>query len=458
MGIVVDNFAGGGGASTGIEAAGLRVDYAINHDPASIEMHAANHPWTEHLCEDVWNVKPGELCGGREVDLAWFSPDCKHHSKAKGGKPVDKKIRGLAWVAVRWAKEARPRVIILENVEEFADWGPLVDGRPDPERRGLTFRRFVGNLRGLGYQVEWRELVAANYGAPTTRKRLFLVARCDGAPIVWPEPTHASPRHLRENNSPLPPRAPWRMAAECIDWDIPCPSIFERDRSLVDSTLRRLALGVKRFVIEAAEPFIVVCNHAGGFRGQGLNEPLRTITAARDATGLVVPYLVGIDNKSSGAGCAWPIDGPARTITLENRHALCAAFLTKFYGTSIGSDMRIPMPVITGGGQHIAEVRAFLVKYYDTGVGQSLREPMHTITTRDRLGLVTVAGVDYQLADLGLRMLTPRELALAQGFPTEYILTGSKSNQVARIGNSVCPPVAEALVRANCLEYAEVAA
>jgi DNA (cytosine-5)-methyltransferase 1 len=515
--LFIDNFAGGGGASTGIERAlGRAVDYAINHNPAALDLHKLNHPDTIHLCEDVWQINPAELCKGRPVGLVWLSPDCKHFSKAKGGKPVEKKIRGLAWVAVRWAKSVRPRIIMLENVEEFQDWGPLLsDNRPDPSRKGLTFRRFVGTLRNLGYNVQWRELVAADYGAPTTRKRLFLIARCDGQPIVWPEPTHSAKPGEPDMFSPA--LHPWRTAAECIDWSLPCPSIFERRRPLAEATLRRIAMGLKRYVIEAKEPFIVCCNHSGdGFRGQSLQEPMCTITAARDAHGLVIPQLVGIDNKSSGPSSVWPVDSPLRTITLENRfalasaflkrdfgqsigqpvdapaptattsnhtslvtaflakhyggivghkpdrpigtvtsidhHSVCTAFLSKFYGTNIGSDLRQPLPTITANGQHIAEVRAFLIKYYGCGCGQKLTEPLDTVTTRDRFGLVTIHGIDYQIADIGLRMLTPRELMLAQGFPPSYILTGTKSQQVAMIGNSVCPPLAEALVRAN---YAE---
>ena len=294
-GLIIDNFAGGGGASTGIEAAlGRAVSIAINHWGAALDVHRANHPETTHYVEDVFKVRPLEVTQGQPVDLAWFSPDCKHHSKAKGGKPVDRKIRGLAWVAVKWADQVRPRVIILENVEEFRDWGPLdADGKPCKRRKGMFYKRFCTRLSNLGYQVEDRILTAADYGAPTTRTRLFLVARCDGQPIVWPEPTHS-----RDGASDLfGSRKPWRTAAECIDWSIPCASIFERKRPLAENTLRRIAEGLRRYVIDSADPFIV-----------------------------------GIDNKSSGTGAAWGTDEPLRTVTQENRFALVCAFLSKHHG------------------------------------------------------------------------------------------------------------------------------
>ncbi|MFW5871271.1 MAG: DNA cytosine methyltransferase, partial [Verrucomicrobiota bacterium] len=250
MELVIDNFAGGGGASTGIEAAiGRPVDYAINHDPMAMKCHQWNHPKTTHLIEDVFAVKPAKLCAGRPVGLAWFSPDCRHHSKAKGAAPKrDRKVRGLAWVAVKWADQVRPRIIVLENVEEFEDWGPLDKrtGKPDPKRKGQYFKAFCTRLRNLSYNLEYRELVAADYGAPTTRKRLFLIARSDGQPIVWPEQTHAKDP---ENDMLCHGLKPWRTAAECIDWTIPCPSIFERKRPLVENTLRRIARGIQKFLV-----------------------------------------------------------------------------------------------------------------------------------------------------------------------------------------------------------------
>ena len=483
--LIIDCFAGGGGTSQGIEDAGFIIDHAINHDPDAIEMHLANHPATKHWCENIWKVKPLEVTRGQPVGLAWFSPDCTHFSRAKGGKPVKKQIRGLAWVVVRWASQVKPRIIILENVAEFQTWGPLTeDNKPCPKRKGKTFNLWLNRLRGLGYKVEWRELSAADYGTPTIRKRMFLIARCDGQPIIWPAPTHG-PAGERFGLKP------YRTAAECIDWSIACPSIFERKRPLAEHTLRRIAKGIRKFVIEAKEPFIVRTGHysnitGGGdtFRGQGLNKPLGTICSINDKAlvmpalikyhgqkanevrgqrvdeplrtldtsnrfGLVSAQLVGIDHKSSNSKCSYPADKPLNTITKENRFALVSGFLTKFYGTAIGSDMRQPAPTITGQGQHLGEVRAFLIKYYNTNIGSWLKNPMHTITSKDRLGLVTVSGQEYQIADIGLRMLSPRELARAQGFPDSYILTGSKSNQVAKIGNSVCPPMAKALVKAN---------
>ncbi len=535
--IIVDNFAGGGGASTGIEMAiGKSVDIAINHDPAAIAMHRANHPETEHYCESVWDVDPVEACGGRKVALAWFSPDCKHFSKAKGGKPVEKSIRGLAWVAIRWAKLVRPRVIMLENVEEFKTWGPLAaDDKPDPRFKGRTFRHFVHALKRYGYTVDWRELRACDYGAPTIRKRFFLIARCDGQSIKWPKATHGDPDSLAVQAGKL---QPWRTAAEIIDWNIECKSIFDRKKPLCENTMRRIAKGLKKFVIDAPDPFIVQVNHAGNnFRGQGLDKPLSTVTA-KHGYGLVTPYLSQIgQQKFAGDGRSHDLRDPLSTIVTKaehllvaptliqyhgeqsgkevrgqaigkplltadssNRYGLVTAFISKyfaggytgagsalgkplptvtaidhnaviipymthFYGTSVGSSVKDPLGTITALGQHIGEVQAFLVKYYGQGEGQGVNEPLHTITTKDRFGLVTISGVDYQIVDIGMRMLTPRELFNAQGFPFDYIIekdadgnTYSKTAQVARCGNAVCPPISEALVRVNLPEKCDVAA
>lgn len=772
--IVVDNFAGAGGASMGIEAAiGEAVYAAINHSPTAIDIHTINHPQTRHFCEDVWKVakairkNPAEVTGGRPVALAWFSPDCTHFSTARGAKPVKKKIRCLAWVVIRWARECRPRVIMLENVTEFEGWGPLIhkrdaagnvvtgpDGQPlqvpDPARKGETFRKWKAMLQAEGYQVEHRSLVAADYGVPTTRKRFFLIARRDGQPIVWPQRTHASRKEIAKARSACPiienQRAfdgelgivtctaasagntacqrcagrlkPWRSAAECIDWSIPCPSIFERKKPLAESTLRRIARGIERFVINAADPFIVpsefvvTCNHGGDdARTRDIREPLHTLTASRDATGVVVPSLVRcahgessasgkrwgsgtepiehplptvtgskdfavaavhvtkfrqnssgseasepLPTVTSGAGSARPagaahalgvvsahlssvggsgyagkprdVEVPLNTVKTDNRqsvvsatlvqtgygeregqapraldveqplgtcvgtgkaavveaflqrfkfgesehvkpqepmqtvcaqgnhHAVvtatlmtntsghapsdvagpvptltsggqqavvsatvvgvggragqspersaedpvatvtakgdkavvtanmvrigqtgsngacvgdardpvgtvvskneqlvAAASLTKLYGTSQhGADVGEPMPTVTGQGGHVAEVRAFLTKYYKTGSrDQALDEPMHTVTSKARLGLVTIHNTDYQITDIGLRMLRPEELLRAQfgKYADEYVLIGSQATRIAAIGNSVCPEVAEALVRAN---------
>ncbi|WP_299733917.1 DNA cytosine methyltransferase [uncultured Endozoicomonas sp.] len=430
--LIVDNFAGGGGASTGIEMAMDRpVDIAINHDPEAIAMHTINHPHTRHYCESVWKVDPVEACNGRPVALAWFSPDCKHFSKAKGGKPKSKQIRGLAWVAVRWAKRVRPRVIMLENVEEFQDWGPLLeDGTACPARKGDTFRQFVHQLQSYGYQVQWKELRACDYGAPTIRKRLFLIARCDGQPIVWPTPTHGT-----EQNR-------YKTAADCIDWSIPCPSIFERKKPLAENTLRRIAKGIQKFVVDNPKPFIVPIAHYNGSNlVHDIEQPLRTITAYPKGgsfslvTAFIAKHYTGVTGSS--------LKEPLHTITSKDHNALVTAQLQK-------------------RNSHSEKVHAFLVKYYGAGDGQSITEPCHTITSRDRFGLVTVAGEPYSIIDIGMRMLTPRELYTANGFPADYIIDHdakghrlTKTNQVARCGNAVPPQFSEALVRANLISSAK---
>lgn len=637
--IIVDNFAGGGGASTGIEmATGRSVDIAINHDENAIAMHTTNHPDTLHYCESVFDIDPVAATAGRPVGLAWFSPDCRHFSKAKGSKPVKKEIRGLAWIVVRWALAKKPRVVMLENVEEFKTWGPLItveDGteHPDPARAGETFAAFVGMLTtginaehpalqeccevlgldingaeakrlvsGLGYIVEFRELRASDYGAPTIRKRFFMVMRCDGKPVVWPEPTHGDPKSLDVQSGH---REPWRTAAECIDWSIPCPSIFERKKPLAENTLKRIARGIQRFVIDNPTPFIVKCNHTStkthgyavvtphitkfrsGAIGQECDEPLPTITAGSSARpggnghalGMVeaklTPFIAGaggpkysakprsaeqpmntvcntnhscliapiiarigqtgfggdrmayeagkplttitskaehllvapiiarefgnsvghaVDEPSGtitaggggksrlvsaflakhfGGNYTGPgadLDQPAHTVTTVDHHALVTSNLIKMRGTNTGQKVTEPLQTVTAGGNHFGEVRAFLLKYYgNEKEGVSLNDPLHTVTTNDRFGLVTVEGIDYQIVDIGMRMLQPHELYAAQGFPTWYIIdrdyTGTKyakDKQVARCGNAVPPPFAEALVRANlpemCIERKEVAA
>ncbi|MBC6485899.1 DNA cytosine methyltransferase [Aeromonas hydrophila] len=547
--IVVDNFAGGGGASTGIEMAlGRSPEIAINHDPDAISMHTVNHPTTEHYCESVWDIVPRDVVAGRPVGLVWLSPDCKHFSKAKGSTPVSKKIRGLAWVTLRWAATVRPRVIMLENVEEFQTWGPLLidsegNARPDPAKKGRTFNSFINALRRQGYKVEWRELRACDYGTPTIRKRLFLIARRDGAPIVWPKPTHGDPASAEVKAGKL---QPWHTAADIIDWSIPCPSIFLTQeeakaqglnvkRPLADATMRRIAKGVERFVINAAEPFIVKCNHTSNrtvydaFRGQVLHEPLQTVTAA-PGFALVQPQLAPFITEHANASHQrnMPADEPLRTICAQvkgGHFALVAPVIARQFGNSVGQSVEEPlgtvmakadksqlvlaslakhytgvvgaeltkplptvttvdhnslvtshlvklrgtcqhgqpvtepMPTVTAGGLHIGEVRAFLLKYYGTDSTIPCSEPLHTVTTRDRFGLVTVRGEDYQIVDIGMRMLEPHELFAAQGFPADYVIdhdaTGkkfTKTAQVARCGNAVCPPLAAALVRANLPE------
>ncbi|HDR9075919.1 TPA: DNA cytosine methyltransferase [Burkholderia vietnamiensis] len=561
--LIVDNFAGGGGASTGLERAfGRPVDIAINHDAEAIAMHLANHPQTAHYCESVFDVDPAAITRNQPVGLVWLSPDCKHFSKAKGGKPVSKKIRGLAWIALRWAATVKPRVIMLENVEEFVTWGPLgTDGRPCPKNRGRTFRSFVNALARHGYRVEHRELRACDFGAPTIRKRLFLVARRDGLPIVWPTPTHGDPKSAAVRAGAL---QPWRTAGtDVIDWSIPCPSIFKRERPLKDATLRRIARGIMKFIVNSADPFIVSyysdetrfrgapvdeplgttttanrfavitptimhITHQGDDRTRAADAPLATITTAKRgeqalvaatlvkhnfgdtpcqdaatplhtvttqanrfgvvATTLIqtsygerpgqAPRVPGLDKplgtvvaqgvkhaavtaflaKHYGGVTGTRIDVPAGTVTTTDHHAVVTSNIVKLRGTSRdGAPADEPLHTISAGGTHHAEVRAFLIKYYgEGGQWQDAREPLHTIPTRDRMGLVTIHGEDYAIVDIGMRMLTPRELARAQGFPDSYVLDPivngkplSKSAQVRMIGNSVCPDVATALIRAN---------
>lgn len=647
--LIVDNFAGGGGASTGIEmATGYSVDIAINHDPEAIRMHKANHPNTKHYCEDVWQVDPVAACKGHPVGLAWFSPDCKHFSKAKGGKPKDKFIRGLAWVACRWAGLVRPRVIMLENVEEFKTWGPLNRGHhPIKAKQGKTFEKFVQQLTDLGYEVQFKELVAADYGAPTMRKRFFMIARCDGKPIIWPEPTHA-PADSEAVKAGL--LKPYVGAYTQLDFSLPCPSIFDTSeeikekygiravRPLAPKTMERIARGIKKFVVDNADPFLIEIGY-GESKGQknpraySIEKPLHTIVA-KDKNFLVAPILTQYHSYEEDGLRGQGIENPIMTVDGSNRYGLVTSFLSKFYKNGIGQDIREPLGTVTAnaGGGHFGEVRAFLerydvcesnrcnkrtdrsrdnsskerreiledieqavqrngyssgrskengskfevgvsgssclegwetvsdacaqssvgnicrdnprrngyqpqeweqtgqqvgksgssntesepypcdknrfenlqqlsreifgeckkvegqrnvvfedrertrnisnsgvssgefqahtlIKYYGQGVGQDVKEPLDTVTSRDRFGLVTIEGVDYQIIDIGLRMLEPRELYGCQGFPDDYIIdhdytgkTYPRSEQVRRCGNAVCPPIPAALVRANLPE------
>ena len=536
----------------------------------------ANHPYTKHYCEDVWQVDPVKACNGHPVGLAWFSPDCKHFSKAKGGKPKDKFIRGLAWVACRWAGLVRPRVIMLENVEEFKTWGPLNRGHhPIKSKQGKTFEKFVKQLTDLGYEVQFKELVAADYGAPTMRKRFFMVARCDGRPIVWPKPTHA-PADSEEVKTGL--LKPYVGAYTQLDFSLPCPSIFDTSeeikekyriravRPLAPKTMERIARGLKKFVLENPEPFIIQCNHGGERRPNDIREPMPTITG-KHGYGIVEPYMVQIGQTGfatdrskdvrdplttivsknehcliepklapymgtnttnhPGGSCEEPlhtittgnqqclisptliqyhsetaqgevrgqgINDPLMTVDSSNRYGLVTSFLHKYYdggykgaGESMekplptvtswdhnsvvtanliqmnnhcdGRDVRDPIPTITAGDGHFGEVRAFLIKYYGQGTGQDIKAPLDTVTAQDRFGLVTINGTDYQIVDIGLRMLEPRELYGCQGFPDDYIIdhdytgkTYPRSEQVRRCGNAVCPPIPAALVRANLPE------
>lgn len=579
--IIVDSFAGGGGASTGIELAlGRIVNAAINHDPAAIRMHEANHPYTEHYQASVWDVDPETVCRGRPVALAWFSPDCKHFSKAKGAALVDRKIRGLAWIALRWAAKVRPRVIILENVEEFQTWGPVRKGKPVKKLAGTTFQKFVGQLRALGYTVEWRELVAADYGAPTTRCRLVLIARCDGRAIAWPERTHA-PRDSAEVRSGK--LLPWRSAAEIIDWSLPCPSIFSTKdeirerygisavRPLADNTMRRIIRGVDKFTIKSGAPFIVDCNHSGGGHVTDSQEPCKTITAkhtggicrpflapltmtntsnsvgapvsapmntvrtgggggqmlvtpslmcigqtgggnrirslhepapttvSKQEACLVAPSLIQYHTEKTESARAAGLDKPICTVDAANRYGLTCANLVEYYGGGRPLDVQSPMHTVTSHDRE-AVVAAHVVKYKRDEVGTRPSEPLPTQTasgvfgcckavlckigTSDRLHywpqirdllnrycgyalgtddllLLSIGGVLYYIADIGLRMLSPRELYNAMGFPPDYIIDHDaagkpypKTQQVARCGNAVCPPMAAAVVAANLPEYA----
>lgn len=515
--MIIDNFAGGGGASTGIElATGRAVDVAINHDPDAILMHRTNHPQTRHYCESVWDVDPWEVTRGRPVGLAWFSPDCKHFSKAKGSKPVDRNIRGLAWIVLKWAGTVKPRVIILENVEEFQTWGPVRKGKPVKNRRGETFRKWKEQLQALGYEIDHRELVAADYGAPTIRKRFFLIARCDGKKIIWPERTHAPKDSEDVKNGKC---KPWRGAAEIIDWTIPCPSIFDTTdeikekygiraiRPLAKNTERRIARGLEKFVLKNREPFIVQNGFGAApymiqyhteqserVRGQGMDEPIMTLDAA-NRYGLSVAYLAEYFQN----GRPLDVNSPLHTSTTKDRECLCMAHMEKFFSggyTGNGSDANTPLGTVTAV-DHNGLVETFISKFYKTGTGQKLDEPLHTVTTsaghfgivtvemsqsemnlqhwnevrellnaycgyaiaEDEILLLDVDGTLYFISDIGLRMLTPRELYAANGFPPDYIIdhdyTGKaygKTKQVARCGNAVPPPFAEALVRANLPE------
>jgi DNA (cytosine-5)-methyltransferase 1 len=605
--LIVDSFAGGGGASTGIEMAlGRSPDIAINHNAAALALHAANHPDTLHLSENVYKVDPLEYLAGRHVGLAWFSPDCKHFSKAKGGKPVERNIRDLCWIIPGWVERiqksgGRVDVVIMENVEEFKDYGPLIHTprglMPDPDRRGLEFRRWCKKLRSLGGRLEFRELRACDYGAPTIRKRLFVIIRFDGQKIVWPKPTHGAP----DSPDVLAGRKlPWRTAAECIDWSLPCPSIFDSCeailaqhglravRPLADATMARVARGMKRYVLDAKRPFLVSVAHgySGGRREYPVGDPLGSVTAGGISHGVVVPSLVGCGGR---AGQSRPRGGdePVATMTAKAdgclavatlvqmgygeregqaprcldagkplgtavaggiKHAAAVAYIARQNGVVVGRDAAAPLSTVTAGGKigapqqavvsafvsrqfgtstgHPADVplatttadgggksllvAPYLQAYYGTGDGGEEDRPCRTITTKDRHGHVEasldvppfteeqagrarevaafmrahgfwderefvtldVDGETFVIVDVGMRMLVPRELYTAQGFPPDYQIDGhygfdaltggrvwvpfSKSVQVSCVGNSVSPPVAAALVGANCPHLAVV--
>lgn len=520
--ITVDGFCGGGGWSTGFEfAIGRPVDIGINHDKYAIAMHKKNHPFTEHYNENIFEVDPYKATKGRPVGWAHFSPDCTHFSRAKGGTPVKKSIRGLAWVVTKWAGTVHPRIISMENVPEFMSWGSLCarrnkDGRiyrmdgtlaekgtyvpyseqqlvPNKKKQGKTFKRFINVMKSFGYKCEWKILTASDYGAPTIRKRLFIIFRNDGKSIIFPNPTHGNPESEEVKSGKL---LPWHTAAECINWDLECPSIFERKKPLAENTLRRIAKGIQKFVIENPNPFIIQVNHGGdNFRGQEVDKPMPTITA-KHGFGVVAPTLIQYHGEQSKnevrgqilekplqtvdtanryglvtafmskyfggnyQGCGSSVDEPLHTITAVDHNALAAVHITQFNNHCIGQKVDEPLKTITCGEGHFGEVRAFLIKYYSGESGQKVNEPLHTIRTKDCFGLVTIKGVDYAIVDIGLRMLTPRELYNAQGFPTDYEIETdcygnkySKTKQVARCGNSVPPPFATALARANAPEW-----
>lgn len=507
--IIVDNFAGGGGASTGIElAAGRPVAIAINHDPDAILLHKTNHPYTEHLQASVWDVDPVAVCRGRPVGLAWFSPDCKHFSKAKGAALVDRNIRGLAWIVLRWAALVRPRVIMLENVEEFQTWGPVRKGKPVKSKAGQTFRKWKQQLSDLGHTIDHRELVAADYGAPTTRKRFVLVARCDGKPIVWPERTHAP----RDSEEVKPGKClPWRAATEIIDWTIPGYSIFDSKqkimeqygvkvvRPLAENTMRRVIRGVDKFTIRSGKPFIVPTGY-GERKGQAprvhdMDAPLSTVVSTVKQI-LVSPNLIqyhteqtenvrasGLDNPINtvdasnrygltcanlveyyGNGVPLDISDPMHTVTAHDREALVAANIAEFKGKDIGQDCRKPLRTITAGGGEFGVVRVTLIHAWNMGYWPQVRALLNRFCGYDLADneclVLMIGGVGYYIADITLRMLTPRELYNAMGFPPDYIIDHDymgnaygKTKQVARCGNAVCPPLAEAMVRANLPEW-----
>lgn len=553
--LIIDNFAGGGGASVGIElATGRPVDIAINHDEDAIAMHRVNHPYTTHYQEDVFAIDPEKVTGGRPVGIAWFSPDCKHFSKAKGGKPVEKKIRGLSWVILKWAmSEVAPRIIFMENVEEIQTWGPLIelDGKmhPDPERTGETFNGFISMLtdgiskdhpafaeaceflkikpdseqgetllNGLGYKVDYKVLKACDYGTPTIRKRFYLVARRDGKPIVFPKPTHGIGKGLKS----------YRTAAECIDWSIPCPSIFGRKKELAVNTQRRIARGLDKFVIKNPRPYIMSNNTNNACHSA--NEPFPTVTTG-NRNFLCSPYIskyfsgekqagadiaeplptvTGIDHNATvaanliqyygGSDQASEAKAPLPTVTTKDRHGLIAANIIHYYGgadhasktdsplptvTTLprhylteshlcvlrkNMDCKAvcePLPTLTTSAGHFAQVVTYIQKLdstQDLKNWDKVRELLNNYAgysiAEDEILILEINGIQHFIADVGMRMLKPKELKLAQGFPEDYVIDiepyiGKKYNeakQIARLGNAVCPPVATALIRANCAD------
>lgn len=440
---VCDLFCGGGGSSTGIAAAlGERLGEltAVDWDAEVLALHAANHPQAKHIESDVWNVPPIP-----DLDLLWLSPSCTQHSRARGPRPKDAFTRNLAWVGVRWAQMVRPRVVILENVPEFFKWGPISeDGVSSKAEEGAYFDRFVEELRALGYRTDFRVLSACRYGAPTTRERLYLIARRDDRNIVWPEPSHG------------PGKLPMRTAADCIDWSIPCQSIFRRERPLAEKTLRRIARGVVRFVLNNPKPFVVRWD--GGERDA---------KGANNVTAFLAKHYGGVTGGVLNNGIG--------AITVHDHHSLVACCLERSFGASRGASLTDPMGAITAGGMGKTSLTAvafskdgdsaghtlcssFLSSYYGTGLGREMTVPAPTITAKDRFGFVgiTIDGENFAVTDISMRMLQSHELFAAQGFPKDYIIAPTmngkplaKTAQVRAAGNAVCPPVAKALVAAN---------
>ena len=513
----VDSFAGGGGASTGIElATGHPVDIAINHNESAIMMHQRNHPYTRHYKEDVWAIDPKEVTAGRKVRIAWFSPDCKHFSRAKGAALVDKHIRGLAWIVLRWAGTVRPDVIMLENVPEFVTWGPVRKGKPVKKKAGQTYRKWYAQLEALGYQIETRVLCAADYGAPTIRTRFCLIARCDGSPIVFPERTHA-PKDSEEVKSGK--CLPWRSAAEIIDFSLPTYSIFETSKTIKEqygvnvrrplrpNTLQRIAKGLDKFVINSKEPFIIQCNHSGAGHINSIDRPINTVTV-KDTSGIILPALTqyhgGRNGKEDARG--QELNKPIQTIDTGNRYGLQTAHLTQYFsGEGHYHSVDEPLATITTlereavTSAKLTEYNAVhLAHFKGKDKGQNVSDPLMSLTSREAFGTIVTKIVKwdgetnpghwnevrqllnnyceykipedeillfyinnawYFISDIGLRMLIPRELYNAMGFPFDYIIDVdaygnkiSREDQVARCGNAVCPPLAEALVRANLEE------
>lgn len=432
--LIIDGFCGGGGASVGIQmATGREVDIAVNHDFAAILMHKTNHPHTKHLTEDIFKVDLKRYVKGRHVALMWMSPDCTHFSKAKGGQPLKQEIRMLPMAVVQHAKAVKPDVVIIENVEEIRTWGKLnKHGKPIPSKKGKSWHRFLKKMYLAGYhkQAIW-VLNSADYGAPTARIRLYGVFRRDGKDIVLPKQTHS-------RDGLVPGTKPWLQCGDYIDWSDLGQSIFDRKKPLAEATQRRIANGIRKFILENPNPYVVKDKRA-------------------------VAYLIQYHGEQKrGDSRGQLLTEPIKTIDTSNRYGLVTAFLTKFYKTGTGSEMNKPLPTVTTSPGHFGLVSALLIKYYGTGENaESLEMPLQTITTKDRFGLVsavvTIHGEQYVIADIFLRMLKPEELKIMQGFPKDYIIDRDylwkpypKSEQVARIGNSVVPIMAQKIVEANC--------